>query len=265
MMKRPRRRTRAATVLILVGITVFLLPGQPLKRIKLFTLSASLGFLELTGLSREHITEAEALREVNSRLTVLLKEKESEIRTLKKEMVHSAAAADIIPASYQALSGTVLFYDPSPGGDTVLINRGSSHGAGPGDIVLEGGFLIGRVTHVDDETCTALLISDPRSSFSVSVGRESLTAVCRGNGKGRSLSLLYIDNQPENVLHKGDTAVTSGFTPGVPAGVPVGEIANEPQQDTREYDPFLAIRLRPFVNTLSLRHVYILVPQQAAE
>ncbi|PIE54181.1 MAG: rod shape-determining protein MreC [Dethiosulfovibrio peptidovorans] len=115
------------------------------------------------------------------------------------------------------------------------IDQGGLDGLSPGDPVLQEGFLIGRISRVDDHRSWVSLLTSTSEMVPVIVRETRDVGVVVGDGQG-GLWLCYIpdnsDIQPGMAL---DTALISEF---LPPGIPVGLVADgdrESDLGTKEY------------------------------
>ncbi len=259
MVKKSQRRISFFTVLVLILITVLISPQMFLFKTKLFLFSLMSRFSSPVHHQETYSTEKKQLRENERKMTVLLKEREQEIAALKKELsLYRNITSNPILKTWKTIPGNVIYYNPSLSESSILISCGSEDGVKNGAIVLEGTYILGKIIYVTKHTSKVLLLNDARSTFSVFVGKNRLAAIIKGQGKGRDLTVHFIDNQPENVVFQKDPVSTSGFTENVPSDILIGEISNDPSGDTKKYDSFLNIRVRPYVNVLAVKQVFVL-------
>lgn len=260
MAKERSLKTGILIIICLVLLTLILAPFGIFTRIHIYTLSFISSIMEKAGLYRTYSTRSDELDKARIRLTAMLKQKEAEIYDLKKQIRESEMLESFPSAKESSLiSAHVVFYDPSSAKCRLVLNRGVRHGVRNGAVVLSGSFLLGRIISVSASSSTVLLINDPRASFSVYVGKERVTGIIKGRGKGNRLSVEYIDNQPENTVKQEDIVETSGFSEGVPPHILIGTVYNNPDDDTAQYNDFKRIYVKPYVNILTVKRVCILL------
>ena len=261
MVRRTSRKITPIVFFVLVFLSLSIVPwGMVYRfRVMLFTWMGSV--LDSTGIYTEYIDRETRLEQDNQRLLFLLKQSEAEEFSLKKELSFYRKLKESIDDNIY-ISARVIYYDPSGTQSRVLINKGMKDGIEINDLVLSEGYVLGRVWFVFEHTAEVMLLNDALSVFPVSIGKKQLSGILKGTGKGRLLRIEYIDNQPENLLMTGDIVVTSEYTrPNgsvLPAHKPIGVIANNPKEDTQSYNQYLIIKVQPYVNLLSLRHVSII-------
>jgi rod shape-determining protein MreC len=109
---------------------------------------------------------------------------------------------------------------------TLILDAGTDAGANPGEAVVDGRGMIGRVYLAGKRTSWVILLTDPNSRIPVTV------AAAVGNG-GAIQALLNGDNTPQPrldlvsrtaTLHAGDQVVSSGDGGLLPYGLPVGTV-----------------------------------------
>jgi len=142
----------------------------------------------------------------------------------------------------------------------VTLDAGSRDGIQPEETVIDGQGLVGTVTGVSAETCTALLATDATSVVGVTLATSGQIGWVTGPGKTRTgsglLRLQVLDASA--VLSPGEQLVTSAsvhdrpYVPGVPVGV-ISHVENRAGSLTA-----LAL-VRPYVDFTSLGVVGIVV------
>ena len=160
-----------------------------------------------------------------------------QLRTEVSRLEQWQQVAQRLDAENQALRGLLNFpVDPEvrqvtgrvigdSGGAFVrsmLVAVGTDEGVAKGQAAMTGEGLVGRVSEVGAHSARILLITDLNSRIPVLVERSREQAVLAGDNTGRP-RLLYVS--PEARLSPGDRVVTSGHGGALPAGLPVGVIA----------------------------------------
>ncbi|MBC8136287.1 MAG: rod shape-determining protein MreC [Fibrella sp.] len=130
------------------------------------------------------------------------------------------------------LPAEIIALLPSANAETLLVSRGTKHGVKVGSVARTADGLLGQVTEVGSDTAQVLLLSDLSSGVGVLVQRrdpktgivkDRAVAVVRGGGRGQQLTVVYL--RREDDIRIGDTVISSGFGGIIPAGVPVGTVA----------------------------------------
>jgi rod shape-determining protein MreC len=152
------------------------------------------------------LAELEGVDAENARLRGLL------------ELVSRAPALDLLPASVVAVGGSV--------GDPVLrVDKGLGDGVERGMAVVAESGLVGRVIRAGYGFADVQLVTDPKVSLDVVVGRSRVRGRLRGRGL-RPRPLLEVEHvlRTEDVKI-GDAVLSSGLAGVYPRGVPVGRVA----------------------------------------
>jgi rod shape-determining protein MreC len=137
-----------------------------------------------------------------------------------------------------------------PGGPyvrTVLIRAGHRDGVRKGRAVVTAQGLVGRVTEVGEYTSRVMLLTDVNSRVAVIIANNGERAIM--SGANADLPRLLHTARTGSIASKGDKIVTSGHDGILPAGLPVGEVADVGPQ---------GIRIRPYVDTTGLGYVRII-------
>jgi cell shape-determining protein MreC len=163
-------------------------------------------------------TDSERLRQENLTLQEQL-DRMPAISKLNDDWTKVTAEQQSIP--YRTTPVRVIVRDLSDVRPrTLLINKGSSDGLAPGQVVIDaGGALVGRISEVDATVSSVLLVSDPSA---VVVGKEAKsgsTGTILGSVSGQ-LQMSYVATAatpaagatpaPGTTLAVGDAIVTAG-------------------------------------------------------
>ena len=108
-------------------------------------------------------------------------------------------------------------------GQTVTIDKGTTHGLRPDTAVIMPAGVVGRVIHSSNFFSIVQLIVDSQSAVGVMLQSTRRRGIVKGTS-GRDLELEYIDD--DNDLQEGDTFLTSGEDRIYPKGLPVGVITS---------------------------------------
>jgi rod shape-determining protein MreC len=126
-----------------------------------------------------------------------------------------------------------------------LLNVGTKAGVAPGQAVLTGEGLAGRVAEVGDNSARVLFVTDVNSRLPVQVERTREKAILAGdNSPALRLNLL----QGVAGVQSGDRIVTSGDGGSFPVGIPVGEVVQSSEGH---------IRVRPYADFSRLEFVRV--------
>jgi rod shape-determining protein MreC len=140
------------------------------------------------------LTQIDRLRNQNEQLkqdNLTLQEELDRMGAISKlndDWTKITASAQSVP--YQTTPVRVIVRDLSNvGQQTLIVNKGSSDGLVPGQVVIDaGGALVGRIQKVEATVSTILLISDPTS---VVVGKEAVSGAA-GTVRGSISSKLQM-------------------------------------------------------------------------
>ena len=117
----------------------------------------------------------------------------------------------------------VLIDKQSPFLKSIIINKGSKNNIKLGMIVLDEGYLVGKVVEVNYLTSRVLLISDINSKIPVSLQPGDIQAIMSGGGKTKGI-VQYIKN--ENLKDRNEELIvsTSGAGGLFISGILIGNI-----------------------------------------
>jgi rod shape-determining protein MreC len=147
--------------------------------------------------------------------------------------------------TYSSITAQVIGRSSQPFLETLVLNAGRRNGAKPGQAVIDGRGLIGRIYVAGDHTSWVILLTDLNSRIPVVVRPGNLQAILAGN----NASMPGIEALPQNIRLKNDAdVVTSGDGGLLPAGLPVGVL----RFDGREP------KVSPYANPLTASEVRIL-------
>ncbi len=155
-----------------------------------------------------------------------------ENRDLRQQLQFVAHAPErLVPCQVLSRDGTTGWWRQ------IRLGKGSRHGLAPGQAVLTGDGLVGRVTTVSPGSAEALLITDPNSRLACELdppppGIGAVRGILYGGGvrAGSNLPELLHVIEPLRLRYLARDAqpaprtrvLTSGLGGGVPAGLTVG-------------------------------------------
>src|SRR4051794_39007245 len=126
-----------------------------------------------------------------------------------------------------------------------LINVGRQAGVTPGQAVVTGEGLAGRIAEVGEHSARVLFVTDVNSRLPVQVERTRERAILAGDNSG--LMRLTLAQTLQGV-QRGDRIVTSGHGGSFPVGIPVGEVV---QTETG------SVKVRPYADFSRLEFVRV--------
>ena len=119
----------------------------------------------------------------------------------------------------------VLIDKQSPFLRSIILNKGSKNNIKLGMVILDEGYLIGKVIEVNYFTSRVLLISDINSKIPVTLQPGGTQAIMSGNGK-KSGTLQYRKNSNSVEGVEDLLVLTSGASGIFKDGIPIGLIKN---------------------------------------
>jgi len=126
-----------------------------------------------------------------------------------------------------------------------LLNVGRKAGVAPGQAVVTGEGLAGRVAEVGDNSARVLFVTDVNSHLPVQVERTRERAILAGDNS--ALMRLTLAQTLQGV-QRGDRIVTSGHGGSFPVGIPVGEVVQTESG---------SVKVRPFADFSRLEFVRV--------
>jgi len=117
----------------------------------------------------------------------------------------------------------VLIDKQSPFLRSIIINKGSKNNIKLGMVVLDEGYLIGKIVEVNFFTSRVLLISDINSKIPVSLQPGDIQAIMSGKDKQEGV-LQYVRGKNLSEINEEIQVLTSGAGGLFKSGIPIGEI-----------------------------------------
>jgi len=155
----------------------------------------------------------------------------------------------------KVLIAEVLAVDLEPFTRKLTINKGSRHGAYPGQAVIDAQGILGKLVHVGPISSVMMLITDINHELPIQVARTGLRTIAAGMGLTNRLSLLSLPNNAK--VKKNDILITSGLGGQFPVGYPVGTVVDvEPDIGK----PYAQVQAIPFSRLELNREVLLLWP-----
>jgi rod shape-determining protein MreC len=205
------------------------------------------------------IGELGSLRAENARLESELQTVETQIgeaETIADENARLRALFELDEswASMDKVTAEVINRVPSNYRWIVEINKGADAGVRPDMAVITGDGLAGKVTRVDGNSSTVLLLIDSTGGASAKIEGAGFIASIKGNGVGEPMSLELVD--PDLEVRVGDEVLTSSYNGGIfPPNIPIGRVtfvnANTAalEQDV-DVEPYVDFQSIDFVQVL---------------
>jgi rod shape-determining protein MreC len=265
-----RKNYFALGAVVLVTLAIFSLPPRATSRFKLAVGSL---FLPLFGLAntaqqlpvtaadailsrRELIQQNESLRRENQQLKFLQLQSAA---TARENSQLRAAIGWQKQTQWKLKLANVVLRDPANWWRTAQIDLGSRNGLTVNlPILSPEGFLIGRVSSVDQFKSQVILIGDPNCRVSARVENPTHDIGVLGAGGPLDDSLVGLSYLSSGAnLKSGQSVVTSGEGGIFPPGIPIGQIVDAQQV---EFGLYTEARVKLNANLGALEEVWVLFP-----
>jgi len=115
----------------------------------------------------------------------------------------------------------VIVDKQSPFLKSIILNKGSKHGAKLGMAVLDEKYLVGKIVEVNFTTSRVLLLSDLNSKIPVDIMPNGTLSILSGTGLNHGI-IEYVRDQ--ELIENDHTVFTSGAGGLFKSGIPVGKI-----------------------------------------
>ncbi|WP_093028212.1 rod shape-determining protein MreC [Ruegeria marina] len=123
------------------------------------------------------------------------------------------------------VTGVVMADSGSPFRQSVLLNVGARDGIVDGWAAMDGIGLVGRISGVGQNTARVILLTDAASAIPVTIQPSGQTALAVGDNTPAP-TVDFLENREH--VRPGDRVVTSGDGGVFPAGLLVGQLAEDP-------------------------------------
>jgi rod shape-determining protein MreC len=169
------------------------------------------------------------------------------------------------PKDYRAIAARVIARAPSQFQQQIVVSAGKNDGISKHDAVVTADGLIGEVTKVASNVAQVTLLTDETSAVSTLDINTNASGIVQHGRASSSLTLERVTK--DQVVHRGDVLVTSGFRSGdlsslYPRGIPIGAVTSVGQSDT---DLYKQIQVDSFVDFSQLEAVIVLVKKPEAK
>ena len=123
------------------------------------------------------------------------------------------------------VTGVVLADSGSPFRQSVLLNVGARDGIRDGWAAMDGIGLVGRISGTGRNTARVILLTDAASSVPALIQPSGQTALVSGDNTAAPL-IDFLESP--DLVRAGDRVISSGDGGVFPAGLLIGQIANDP-------------------------------------
>lgn len=191
---------------------------------------------------------AEALREqdvLNTRIALV----EAENASLRRELQYPNRSA------WTAIGADVIAKVTDTGRQGIIINRGAQDGVATGQAVFaEQGVLVGQVESVQPDRAVVHLLNDHESRIGALLTKNMHPVGIVEGGYGLGINLTLIP--PDEVVHIGDSVITSDTADFIPRGLVIGTIAAVGRET---YEPFQHALVEPSISYDEIKTVSIII------
>ena len=150
----------------------------------------------------------------------------------------------------------LLSVDQNPYRQLIEINKGSGHGVAIGHAVIDEFGIMGQVIHVNPQSATTMLISDPEHAIPVQFVRSGTRSIAFGRGSTTALDLRYLPATAD--IKVGDELVTSGLGGRFPPNYPVARVTGLVRDPVHGFVTAVA---EPFARLDATREVLVIQPR----
>ena len=158
----------------------------------------------------------------------ILKEKVKDLETINYNSEFILAENERLKETLNELNFTsneilakVIVDKQSPFLKSIIVNKGSKHGAELGMAVLDKEYLVGKIVELNFTTSRVLLLSDLNSKIPVDILPNSIQSILSGTGKENG-KIQYV--KEEALIENENKVFTSGAGGIFKPGIPIGEI-----------------------------------------
>lgn len=236
------RRTwvRLLIVFSILSIVLFLLPGKVTSFCRTWVLSftsplqgmlyygasgvASLGRFALHPFGQE--LENQRLRERIARLELELARQEALLAEKERVVQQLSAFRRASPEKTPIIVARSIGFDPAQWRKSRVIDVGSAEGVSPGDLVLAGPAVVGRVKAVGKWASQVQLITDPGFRHWARLARTQHEGLIEGRSTGKLL-MKYLPEDSD--VEEGDLVLAAGLGEEYPPGLIIGFVSELPQ------------------------------------
>jgi rod shape-determining protein MreC len=186
----------------------------------------------------EQLRRARALNHQNQE-TLLANQRLRRLLLLQKEIPQPMIAAQVVGK------------DPSPWFQSIVVDKGRSHGVEKGQPVINPEGVVGLVIDATRHFAKVMLITDPNSSLDAVIQTNRARGIVKGGTSGHCV-LNYILRKHHVV--EGQVVVSSGMDGVFPKGLPIGAVTNIIKE---EAGMFQDVTVDPYVDFERLEEVMI--------
>lgn len=255
-MRRTKRTSLTLTVVILVGIGLFLLRSTTLLAPIQRPLVAIGTWFQERSFWRDQSklitpSELEKLRSLQDQLAV----QTAQTDALEQENKSLKEALGFLERTQQTfVPGAIISRSLSGIQNIFTIDVGKDEGVQVGDaVIVKDGILIGKVVETTNKQARVIGLTDPDFATAVTLLNESRTL---GMAQGTTGDLFEIKFIPEDQsIEVNNLVVTSGLEDGIPTGLVLG-LVNLVTEDPSA--PFLQAVVEPLIDSRTVHTLFVL-------
>lgn len=152
---------------------------------------------------------------------------------------------------YPLIAATIVSKSINKSQSTITLNVGSKDGVLPGMPVINDFGLLGIVYSTSGDFCIVQTLKNLELKLTVTDERSRINGIMEWDG----VNLVIIDIPRTYDIEPGDRIITSEISSIVPVPLPVGLVSGISKGETGLFNE---VRVKPFVNFISVEHVFII-------
>lgn len=152
------------------------------------------------------------------------------------------------PSEY--IAADIALVENGSSSDTIYINKGKNQGLSLNLPVMYDGYLIGKISKINDEYSEVMLLTSKKSRMSVAVNGTDMQ-ILRGNGNGTFSILNYNENVNDKTVFNIET---SGVSDIFPRGIKIGAFKI---RDINAFKKMKEMRFKPAYNVFDIQSVLV--------
>lgn len=152
------------------------------------------------------------------------------------------------PSEY--IAADIALVENGSSSDTIYINKGKNQGLSLNLPVMYDGYLIGKISKINDEYSEVMLLTSKKSRMSVVVNGTDMQ-ILRGNGNGTFSILNYNENVNDKTVFNIET---SGVSDIFPRGIKIGAFKI---RDINAFKKMKEMRFKPSYNVFDIQSVLV--------
>ena len=152
------------------------------------------------------------------------------------------------PSEY--IAADIALVENGSSSDTIYINKGKNQGLSLNLPVMYDGYLIGKISKINDEYSEVMLLTSKKSRMSVVVNGTDMQ-ILRGNGNGTFSILNYNENVNDKTVFNIET---SGVSDIFPRGIKIGAFKI---RDINAFTKMKEMSFKPAYNVFDIQSVLV--------